>query len=397
MNGEPEDCRAGRPNRPGRGPASPGNSLRFLCCLLLKSVCTRVLAGAALLILLWLLPGRAHAQGGTPLWTNFYNGPVGSFWDEPNAIAVDASCNVYVAGGSTRTGTDIDYATIACSSAGVPLWTNWYDGWASGHDYGTAVAVDANGNVYVTGFSQELGWDKAYDIATIAYSSAGVPLWVSHYNEPWLGHLVSRPMAVDASGNVVVLCESVSSSTSSDYVTIKYSSVGVPLWTNRCDGVRNEYRAVAVAVDASGNAFVTGFGDTNSDMTIGYSSTGVPLWTNRYNGRTAALAVDASGNVYVTGSSWEGSGGFATVKYAAMPPAPPVITHTVLAGTNLVFAGTSGSPGSSYYVLASANVAAGMNDWVRLATNTFGADGTFTVTNAVDPAKGQQFFRVFNP
>ena len=59
-------------------------------------------------------------------------------------------------------------------------------------------------------------------------------------------------------------------------------------------------------------------------MTIRYSSTGTPVWTNRYNGpaddrdQPKAIAVDAAGNVIVTGFSSNGTNDDDyTVKYAA--------------------------------------------------------------------------------
>ena len=48
-------------------------------------------------------------------------------------------------------------------------------------------------------------------------------------------------------------------------------------------------------------------------------------------------------------------------------------------------------------MLASTNVAAWMTNWVRVATNAFGAGGTFNVTNALDPARPRQFFRIEMP
>jgi len=44
--------------------------------------------------------------------------------------------------------------------------------------------VDGSGNVFVTGDSASgSGFDTA-DYATIAYSNAGVPLWTNRYNGP---------------------------------------------------------------------------------------------------------------------------------------------------------------------------------------------------------------------
>ena len=96
------------------------------------------------------------------------------------AVAVDGNGNVIVTGYSTGIGSDFDYATIKYSSAGVPLWTNRYNGPGNGDDYAFAVAVDGSDNVYVTGNSTGSG--SGCDYATIKYSSAGVPLWTNRYN-----------------------------------------------------------------------------------------------------------------------------------------------------------------------------------------------------------------------
>src|SRR5882724_7553030 len=74
---------------------------------------------------------RAHAQGGIPLWTNHYNGAGNSF-DLTRAVAVDIDGNVFITGSSIATN-GLDYATVAYSSTGLPLWTNLYNGPANLH------------------------------------------------------------------------------------------------------------------------------------------------------------------------------------------------------------------------------------------------------------------------
>src|SRR5439155_9006579 len=105
-----------------------------------------------------------------------------------------------------------DYATIAYSSAGVPLWTNRYNGPGNGEDYASAIALDSSGNVFVTGSS--LGSEGFNDSATLAYSNSGMPLWTNRSS----GGLGLAKMAVDRNGNVFV------TRGARDYVTIKYSS-----------------------------------------------------------------------------------------------------------------------------------------------------------------------------
>src|SRR5690606_22816974 len=100
--------------------------------------------------------------------------------DVANAIAVDGSGNVFVTGTSTNSASRNDYVTIKYSNSGMPLWTNRYNGPGNGNDLANAIAVDGNGNVFVTGTSTNSSTGNDY--ATIKYSSAGVPLWTNRYN-----------------------------------------------------------------------------------------------------------------------------------------------------------------------------------------------------------------------
>jgi len=221
---------------------------------------------------------------------------------------VDSVGNVFVAAESEG-----DIVTVAYSNAGVPFWTNRYDGPANGRDWPQAIAVNSSGNVFVTGLAEVCqGSEECFDYVTIAYSNSGVPLWTNLYNGPDNGDDAARAIAVDGRGNVFVTGESTSGgfgSPLSDYATVAYSNAGEVLWINRYDGPSNgSDRATAIAVDGTGNVFVTGVsfrsGTGDSDYaTIKYSNDGIPIWTNRYNGGASAVAVDSTGNVFVTGGS----------------------------------------------------------------------------------------------
>ena len=277
-----------------------------------------------MLVLVILSHITAQAQiGGVPVWTNRFNGP-GNSDDTATAMAVDGSGNVFVTGNSYGGGSSDDYATIKYSGAGVALWTNRYNGPGNSSDGAKAVAVDTNGNVFVTGFSTGSG--SLYDYATIKYSGAGVALWTNRYNGPGNSYDSASAVAVDGSSNVFVTGYSIGSGSFQDYATIKYSGEGLALWTNRYNGPANNYdQAIALAVDGSGNVFVTG---QSSDVisidyaTIAYSGAGVALWTNRYNGpanntdQAKALAVDGNGNVFVTGTSSAGGSDYDYVTIA---------------------------------------------------------------------------------
>jgi hypothetical protein len=67
------------------------------------------------------------------------------------------------------------------------------------------------------------------------------------------------------------------------------------------------------------------------------------------------------------------------------------------AGTNVVIAGTNGTPNAPYAVLAATNVALPLSNWVSLATNQFNAGGGFTFTNSIAPGIPQRFFQLRTP
>ncbi|MCH7761167.1 SBBP repeat-containing protein, partial [candidate division TA06 bacterium] len=253
---------------------------------------------------------------GDSVWVNRFNDS-DSLNDEASAIAVDGSGNVYVTGRSARTLTGFDYATIKYFSTGGQDWVSRFNAPASGDDAASTLVVDPSGNLYVTGKSAGSGTGDDY--ATIKYNSSGGVLWVSRYNGP--DSLVDEAyaLAVDESGNVYVTGRSLSTVTSFDYATVKYGSMGNQQWAARYDNVPTSGadEASAIAVDDLGNVYVTGksfeSGAGNDYFTIKYNSSGVQQWAVRYNGPgngpdvPSALAVDRSGNVYVTGSSWSGT------------------------------------------------------------------------------------------
>ena len=253
---------------------------------------------------------KYHPNGDTA-WVRRYNGP-GNSYDDAYAIALDSSGNVYVTGYSYGSGTSTDYATIKYEPNGDTAWVRRYNGPGNLWDVATAIALDASGNVYVTGYSY--GSETTNDYATIKYHPNGNTAWVRRYDGPYNQVDNANAIAVDDSGNVYVTGLSTESGIASDYATIKYASNGDFLWVRRYIGPGNNHdEAKALAIDGSGNVYVTGYsygsGTSKDYATIKYASSGDTIWVARYDGpvnstdSACAVAVDDSGNVYVTGSS----------------------------------------------------------------------------------------------
>lgn len=290
----------------------------------------RRLALVGLVLLFAFSPVGLSAVSVTEQWVARYNGP-GNSDDYAKAMAVDNSGNVYVTGYSTGQTSSYDFATAKYGPNGNLLWVARYDGPGHYQDQASAIAVDAEGNVYVSGHSYGAGVTSDY--ATIKYNSNGVEQWVARYNGPGNGNDVVYAMTLDASGNIYVTGESEGGVSRRDYATIKYDRNGRELWVARYDGPGNYHdSARAVAVDAAGNVYVTGYAYVNNTScedyaTIKYDSQGRQLWVSLYAGPSrpphsaydvaVAIAVDVAGHVYVTGYS-DGAAtsyDYATIKY----------------------------------------------------------------------------------
>ena len=238
-----------------------------------------------------------------------------------NAMAVDATGNIYVTG-STSNGLNSDFLTVKYNAAGLIQWRAVTNGGANGNDFAYAIALDTNGNVLVTGSSQS---GAQSDYLTVKYDPTGVELWRVTMDRAANGDEEAYALAVDAGGNVIV-----TGTSNYDYLTVKYSPAGVETWRQPMSGGGNGMdRSVALCLDASGNAVVTGYSFNNFNfnfdyVTVKYLAIGAELWkrpmNSNANGNDVAysMACDSSGNIYVTGKSGDGiNANYLTVKYNA--------------------------------------------------------------------------------
>ena len=188
-------------------------------------------------------------------------------------------------------------------------WIARYNGPGSFDDDATALTIDNSGNVYVTGYGYISG--PRNDYITIKYDYKGDTVWVRRYNGPSNEQDLALAIAVDISGNVYVTGESPGLDPGEDYATVKYNSSGEEEWVARYNGLSNYWdRAYDIEADDSGYVYVTGasYGYGYDYITIKYTPDGDTSWIRRYNSESGedygkAVAVDDSGNVYVTGSS----------------------------------------------------------------------------------------------
>jgi len=204
----------------------------------------------------------------------------------------------------------------------------------SGFDIGTGIVVDSSGNVYVTGVIMEtatfgsisLTSSGLFDIFIAKMSSSGSWEWVVKAGGSSTD--IGAAIDLDSSGNVYVIGvfeetatfggTSLTSSGDTDIFIAKLSSSGSWQWAVKAGGTNGD-EGYGIAVDSSGNAYVTGFfsenatfGSTNLASNGQYdifiaklNSSGSWQWTvqigNTSEDQGRRIAVDSSGNAYVTG------------------------------------------------------------------------------------------------
>lgn len=92
------------------------------------------------------------------------------------------------------------------------------------------------------------------------------------------------------------------------------------------------------------------------------------------------------------GLAWNTSGLNESGTLSVVALTSPLIGSVKVLNGNLVVSGTGGPAGLSYEIQATTNL---LNpQWILVATNQFDAGGNFTVTNAMNPAAPQSFYRL---
>jgi len=389
----------------------------------------------------------------------------GSRGDAGNAIAVDGTGNAYVTGRTNSTdfpttlgafqtqwasgfnpcGPDpvppTDVFVTKLNATGTALIYSTYLG---GHldDSGTAIAVDAGGNVYITGwtfsrsdFPTTMGAFQPTSTAindcfqgafAAKLDPAGSQLIYSTFLS-WLD--AGNAIAVDSNGQAHVTGSTgnpsafpttpgafqTSSAGASVVFVTKFNAAGSGLIYSTLLGNSSNDSGNGIAVDNAGNAYVTGSAGANFPTTPGAFQTGpsgsgggfvtklnpagsaLVYSTLRGNALGSAIAIDNAGNAYVTGSA--GSTNFPTTPGAFQPTSAaggPFATKLNPSGSALVYSSyLAGSTGGDF----GAGIAVDANGDAFVTGGAFSADFP-TTPDAQQPVSGgsaDAFVTALNP
>ncbi len=278
-------------------------------------------------------------QNGTWLWVTplSYSGAV-SNGGRGHGIDTDANGNVFFVGRSKGSGFDHGFVT-RLNSSGIIQWQNDLGG-----NQGSSlrdVAVDSNGNLYVTGwfkgsFSVQIGGTSESfsstnnDVLVGKLNAAGNWLWL-RTTENSTSIEEGNSIAVNSNDEIYVVGSfyhyiefgpfALSTGSSENGFIVKLNSSGDWKWVKKmdCAGTTIPY---GVSTDTTGDAYVTGkyYGNTVNFGSVylspvggGYdifvykvNASGTSQWAQGAGGTDKdignAISVDHLGDVYTTGS-----------------------------------------------------------------------------------------------
>lgn len=314
-----------------------------------------------------------YDSSGSLQWQRSLGGVPEDHWF---GAAVDSSGNVYVSGRKFD-GTTFDTLLAKYNSSGTLQWQRYMDGGAQ--EQSRSVAVDSSGNVYMFGYTSSQG-SGSVDMLLAKYDSSGTIQWQRVLGGS--GADVGFGIAVDSSGNSYIVGYSQNTGTATnDILLAKYNTSGTLQWQQSLNSSGDE-QGYAVAVDSSGNAYITGFtnnsGAGSDDLYVAkYNTSGTIQW-QRTLGTTAAnygygIKVDALGSIYIAGYSSSNSNEVLIAKL----PADGSLTGTY---GSWVYQAASLTPGASGLTSSTSTLTASTSSLTASTPTHTAATSTLTST-----------------
>ncbi len=205
---------------------------------------------------------REYTAAGAPVWTVGYGG-VAEGSDTARAVATDAAGRVAAVGHETVSGQGTDMWIRVYDTNGGAQWTATYGNVNALDDDAMGVAFDPDGNVIVAGW--ELDPVIPWRLWLTKYDPAGVPLWT----QTWDGELGEGArafgVAVDDTGDIVVTGQHRVLGLSQLLVR-KLDPSGNERWTTTIDGYQGTNQVGrAVAIGPGRRVWVAGGVDQGVD------------------------------------------------------------------------------------------------------------------------------------
>lgn len=228
---------------------------------------------------------RSVARAQTMDWVATLDGPDAGH-DFATALATDAAGNLFVCGTTEFAATGLDWTLAKFDSSGNLLFTTHWSAPGGGNDFAYALQLDGQGNVIVGG--DVVGAGGTADIGLAKFDPEGNLLWAHTYDGPGHGAdgMEWTYLRVDSAGNVVQSGFSYGGATGYDAVVLKYAPDGTLLWERRIDGGGSGFESAwAVRIGSDDSVFVAGdlSGPLGSGLLLArYAPDGTLLWQGNH-------------------------------------------------------------------------------------------------------------------
>lgn len=248
-----------------------------------------------------------YDAAGNELWTEVID-LNSSYLTEPDDLAVDGEGNIYLTG-EKGAGEDVA-VTVKYDADGNQQWMFETIGPVFEGAFGEALAVDDAGSVYVAGAT--LTDDHFTEIWLTKLDADGDEVWLRTFGSP--GQVAidrAEDVLIDHDGNIVVAgILGINTSSGTDAVVLKYTPGGDLLWDAPYGTVGEDDAALAVEIDSQNNVLIAGYATIEDidALALKYDADGKLLWDTTIAGDGddfdvfRALSMDAEDNVYLTGT-----------------------------------------------------------------------------------------------
>jgi len=272
------------------------------------------------------------------------------------SISVDSSGNIYICGSTDLNG--YNFYFLKLNTSGTAITYQRHFGGTSSFDLASSLKLASGGNFYVAG---SCGDSSIFGPLIGKYDNDGIRQWQRRLNT---GTSSQVNLALDGDENVYAsyIAIPTTGTITSDYGIAKYNTSGTIQWQKRLNSTTSSDEPASISVDAAGNIYMFGISTINGGsidfFLVKLDSSGAILWQRTLGTDINSdeygleVALDSSGNIYITGYTFAyTAGGGGSSIFGKLPnDGSKTGTYSIAGGRSLIYASATSftSPNTTF-------------------------------------------------